>query len=877
MNTGGAFVAGAIVSKLLLDKTGWNESVKAVEKDLTGLNAKAAQTGAQWIGFGKSLATVGVAVAGAFTAMTIKAANYGEALFDLSQKTGVSAAVLSSFKLAAEQSGSSLEGVATAFKFLSRNMAENDKNFAKIGVAVKDAKGQLRPMADVMVEVADKFSKMPDGAEKSALALQLFGRSGSELIPMLNLGAQGLEEAMKKARELGLVMSDEDAKASDAFGDRLVELKGAVQGLTNSIGKQLLPAGTALVKTVTDVIAGIGRAIENSGAFGKALVQIIPTWGLLTAAVGAVIVAIGTLMKALPLLTGALGTTTGALMASVTAWTAVAAAVVYYISVLGQLSDAKERLKASEDSLAEVQGKGITKLQEAARRAGMTSAAMDEFINRFRKFGDGFVGLALKAAKAGEAGEEVAAAMAAMATENVEAWKKLHPEVDTYGKDIADLLTKYNQLSRTKLTEELAATREELKRLQASAESTPGAIEAVKTKIREMETALNGPLPKIEDLTAALEALKKRWGEVAGMSFEDFEAWQTGKMKIELTPELEQEGWDAAWSALEEKAQAEVNVVDGILGDLVNSSRDAGYASSEAIQDAMRGLTEGGTLPEIKLRIAEITQVLQTMGGSLTLERIRELEGELARLKAVVADSTPWGKFVSNVADAFSRLKGLVDPIINQMQMNREIAIENEYKTRLDYINRTVTDEEQKQKAITALEAEYELKKSKARAAGAKTQKAFALAQAIINTAEAVSKALAQGGFLLGIPWAAIVGALGAVQIATIAAQPIPMAEGGKFEEPTLLQNVLVGEAGPEYLLPEKKLTALVRDAMAVPFFTGAPLAAAAGAGSGATITVNFNAPLIQAQGYSKRDIDLAGEQIKEVVLYQLKRTGRRF
>lgn len=684
---------------------------------------------------------------------------------------------------------------------------------------------------------------------------------------------------------------------------------GALVLATVALGALTLAAGTAVVATgmfLTQwaVIAAAAPAVATS----------IALVGTALGAVGGAILAVAVGFAAFKL-----GEWIGKITGLNKVIQGAAGGIIWLAQQVGLARKPVDELDASEERLARrhlflatasaVAGRDITNLVEAvkilkkefAEKGTVGDASLDQWLATVTaakketrelqtplKALDGiFPGLSTKIKDIGQGltgwlgslpgvtgwWDELGAKMAGMS-----------PKAKAAAEALKAIFTKYDVKSREEIVAELKQAQDDLEVLRSSAQATPAAIAAVEAKIKGYREELSGftaasekASTTLQGLTSRLEALKKAWSEASGVDFDEFAKWKErgGQFDVGVQLEMDNAAWDQSWKDFEEQAKQSEDVVKGILGDLVDKTSQAGYASSASIQEAIRSMTEGGTIAETKLRIAEITQVLQTMGGQLTLERIRELEAELKRLKGVVADSTPFGRFVAGVAEAFAKVKSLVDPIISQMQQNREIAIENEYKTRLDYINRTVKDEDQKQKAITALEAEYEIKKTKARAAAAKTAKAMSLAEAIINVAQGVSEALAQGGFILGIPWAAIVGALGAIQIATIAAQPIPMAEGGQFTKPTLLQNVLVGEAGPEYILPEKKLTEMVRDAIARPSFAGAPALAAAGPG-GPTMTVNFNAPLIQASGYSKRDLEQAGEQIKEIVLYQLRRVGAR-
>ena len=172
---------------------------------------------------------------------------------------------------------------------------------------------------------------------------------------------------------------------------------------------------------------------------------------------------------------------------------------------------------------------------------------------------------------------------------------------------------------------------------------------------------------------------------------------------------------------------------------------------------------------------------------------------------------------MSKVQVVATQVFGQLDAIAAQSQKNKEIALDNEYQKRLETIKATITDEEEQRKAIEALDAEYDIKRRSLQHAAARQQKAASLAQAIINVAEGVSKALAQGG-IFGPILAAAVAALGAVQIKLIAQQPLPFKEGNVFPRLTTLytpggREVQFGDGGePEILAPESKLRKIMRE-----------------------------------------------------------------
>lgn len=193
----------------------------------------------------------GYAVAGAATAMVAfvrQQINVADQMGKLAQQTGTTSEFLSSMGLVASQTGTSLESIAKGVQRLSMNMndmrrgtGEAQESFRLLNIEVETADGTLRNAEDVMKEVANRFAGMEDGADKTALAMRLFGRAGAVLIPMLNQGSEGIENLQKKARELGLVISTETALQAAYLNDQLDLLKAQATGAGRSIALDLVP------------------------------------------------------------------------------------------------------------------------------------------------------------------------------------------------------------------------------------------------------------------------------------------------------------------------------------------------------------------------------------------------------------------------------------------------------------------------------------------------------------------------------------------------------------------------------------------------------------------------------------------------------------
>lgn len=121
-----------------------------------------------------------------------------------------------------------------------------------MGVEFKNQDGTLLGTDAVLLDLTERFKAMPDGAEKSALAVQIFGKAGAELIPFLNQGRDGINELTDELRALGIEMSGESAAQAEVFNDALDKLHLA----TTSIGTQVM---TALLPALNEMALGMRR------------------------------------------------------------------------------------------------------------------------------------------------------------------------------------------------------------------------------------------------------------------------------------------------------------------------------------------------------------------------------------------------------------------------------------------------------------------------------------------------------------------------------------------------------------------------------------------------------------------------------------------
>src|SRR6516165_4864672 len=168
----------------------------------------------------------------------------------LSKQFGISVTDLSGYRVALKMTGVDMETLATGMSRLAQNAARAEaggkaqqRTFHDVGIAYGDSAGHLRPMNDLLLDAADKFSKMQDGTAKAALAAQLFGRGvGPQLIPFLNAGRAGIEAYTEKARQLGLVLDEKDAAAAVNLKNNFRLLDEQANACKERLALEVIPA-----------------------------------------------------------------------------------------------------------------------------------------------------------------------------------------------------------------------------------------------------------------------------------------------------------------------------------------------------------------------------------------------------------------------------------------------------------------------------------------------------------------------------------------------------------------------------------------------------------------------------------------------------------
>jgi len=267
------------------DRTG--NAFSTAKSKLSGL-ADEARAAAGGVGaLGAAFGVLGGVAAGAISVSALKGAvDMLDMLDDLSEKTGIATESLSALRYAGEVVGTPIEALATGVRKLSLNMAaaagggkEQAAAFQAIGVAFKNLDGSLRGSDAVLGDIASKFASFRDGPEKAALAVELFGKAGADMIPLLNKGASGIADLRTEAERLGVVFSGDLAANAAEFNDNLKKISLSGQAFATTMAGQVLPTLNELARVFLESKDGSNSLAQILGTGLKTALEAVALLG----------------------------------------------------------------------------------------------------------------------------------------------------------------------------------------------------------------------------------------------------------------------------------------------------------------------------------------------------------------------------------------------------------------------------------------------------------------------------------------------------------------------------------------------------------------------------------------------------------------------
>ena len=253
---------------LLIDaKTKGENNIKRLGNSMQGVQGKAKNLGMAVRGVGAAFKGLfAIAAVGGIVALGKSAIDTADAFGKLSTRTGIAADKLLAYVNAGKLADVSQSDLETGLRTLARTQVEASEGvatyadaYAKLGVTVKKQDGTLKDSDQLLSDIADRFQELPNGPEKAAVAMDIFGRSGQKMITLLNGGSEALDE-------FGYNLSDSFASNSEEFNDNLTKVGFELDKLKMQILDDLLPTLIDLSEGFIDITKSITDAAD---AFAK--------------------------------------------------------------------------------------------------------------------------------------------------------------------------------------------------------------------------------------------------------------------------------------------------------------------------------------------------------------------------------------------------------------------------------------------------------------------------------------------------------------------------------------------------------------------------------------------------------------------------------
>jgi TP901 family phage tail tape measure protein len=284
--------AGRAFVELYIKQTAFVKGLNNARKQLNEFGDKLLSVGAR-------MAAAGAAISGALGGALMHFAAVGDQLDKMSQRTGVSATALAELGFAAEQSGTNIEAVEKVLTRLNKTIGE-----ARVGskvaaeamelVGVSAADLATKDTEQIFTQIAAALEAMPNAADRASIAMRIFGKSGTQILPML----ESMEALREEARNLGIAPSDEAVKNAAIITDAINRLKRVVGAAMFEIGAAIAPLATDFANTMTVVVRQFAIFVRENGRLIVNIAKTAAKFAMLTAAV----IAFGVALKLTALL-----------------------------------------------------------------------------------------------------------------------------------------------------------------------------------------------------------------------------------------------------------------------------------------------------------------------------------------------------------------------------------------------------------------------------------------------------------------------------------------------------------------------------------------------------------------------------------------------
>ena len=273
-----------LFGSIFIDNEEANKSISKTEEKAESLGTKLGKgikTAAKW---GTAIVGGASAAVGGLLAVTNKTAEYADEIDKMAERTNIGRERLQELRYAASQSDVEFSVLEKAVKKMSETSvlaADGSKKaaeaFEMLGISLTNTDGSMKSVNQLFEESMNALADMEESVERNYIGNQIFGRGFTEMLPLLNAGSDGIQELSDRARELGLVMSEDAVVANVVFGDTMADLKDSFGALVRDFTNGMLPM---FQEFINFILANMPMIQETVGgvfsALGNAVLGVLP-------------------------------------------------------------------------------------------------------------------------------------------------------------------------------------------------------------------------------------------------------------------------------------------------------------------------------------------------------------------------------------------------------------------------------------------------------------------------------------------------------------------------------------------------------------------------------------------------------------------------
>ena len=250
------------------------QELKKAEKTASGFNVTAAKISATADKMASGLSNaadktrvLSMAAGGVLAALggaAYKAAQSADDLNTLAKQTGFTTAELQKMQYAADRIDVPMETITSAAAKMTKQLANNEKKFAALGVETRNADGSFRDVNEIFNATVEALSQIPNETERDSAAMEIFGKSANELAGIIDDGGASLRALGEEAENLGVIIPQDQLDAANQLNDEIDKLKAEGMGAFAALG-------TEVVEMVLPYIPKVAESIEQVIMFIKTL------------------------------------------------------------------------------------------------------------------------------------------------------------------------------------------------------------------------------------------------------------------------------------------------------------------------------------------------------------------------------------------------------------------------------------------------------------------------------------------------------------------------------------------------------------------------------------------------------------------------------